>query len=64
MTRLKRVLIIFIFLFGYLSASRAIAQVDGIYSLFHKFNDLYGSGDFIGAEQCMLTVLDSDNQVT
>jgi len=60
MTRLKRIFILFIFLFGCLSASRAIAQMDDIYSMFRKFNDLYGSGDFVEAERCMLTVLDSD----
>ncbi len=31
--------------------------------MFVKFNDLYSSGDFIGAERCMLTVLDSDNKL-
>lgn len=54
---------LFIFLFGCLSACRAIVQVDDIYGIFHKFNDLYGSGDFVGAERCMLTVLDSDSKL-
>ncbi|MFZ2339058.1 MAG: CHAT domain-containing tetratricopeptide repeat protein [Bacteroidales bacterium] len=60
---MKRIFVLFIFLFGCLSACRAIVQVDDIYGIFHKFNDLYGSGDFVGAERCMLTVLDSDSKL-
>ena len=59
MTRLKKVLILLIFLSGCLSVSQLIAQQDDMYNMFVKFNDLYSSGDFVGAEKCMLTVLDS-----
>ncbi len=63
MTRLKKVFILFIFLSGCLSVSHIIAQQDDMYSMFVKFNDLYSSGDFIGAERYMLTVLDSKNKL-
>jgi CHAT domain-containing protein/Tfp pilus assembly protein PilF len=32
--------------------------------MFVKFSDLYNSGDFIGAEKCMLTVLESENKLS
>lgn len=63
MTRLKKVLILFIFLSGCLSVSHLIAQQDDMYNMFVKFNDLYSSGDFIGAERYMLTVLDSETKL-
>jgi len=63
MTRLKRVLILFIFLLGCLSVSHAIAQQDDMYNMFVNFNDLYSSGDFVGAERCMLKVLDSKDKI-
>ncbi len=59
MTRLKKVLILLIYLSACLSVSQLIAQQDDMYNMFVKFNDLYSSGDFVGAERCMLTVLDS-----
>jgi CHAT domain-containing protein/Flp pilus assembly protein TadD len=34
-----------------------------MYNMFVKFNDLYSSGDFVGAEKCMLTVLDSETKL-
>jgi CHAT domain-containing protein/Tfp pilus assembly protein PilF len=34
-----------------------------MYNMFVKFNDLYSSGDFVGAERCMLTVLDSKDKL-
>jgi CHAT domain-containing protein/Tfp pilus assembly protein PilF len=63
MTRVSRGLIFFVFLFGFLSVSNAIARQDDLYSTFLKFSDLYNSGDFVGAERCMLTVLDSKTKL-
>jgi CHAT domain-containing protein/tetratricopeptide (TPR) repeat protein len=63
MTRLKKVSIVFIFLSGCLSISQLIAQQDDEYDMFVKFNDLYSSGDFIGAERYMLRVLDSETKL-
>ena len=63
MSGLKKVIILFFFLSGFLSVRHAIAQQDDIYNLFVKFSTLYSSGDFIGAEKCMLTVLDSENKL-
>jgi CHAT domain-containing protein/tetratricopeptide (TPR) repeat protein len=63
MTRLKRVLILFICLWGCLSVNHVIAQQDDIYDMFVKFNVLYNSGDFIGAEKCMLPVIDLQRKV-
>lgn len=59
MSRLKKVFILFIFLSDCLSVSHLMAQQDDIDNLFVKLNDSYNSGDFITAERCMLTVLDS-----
>ena len=53
-----------ILLSGCLSFSHATAQQDSIYNKFIKFIDLYNSGDFIGAEKCMLTVLESENKLS
>jgi CHAT domain-containing protein/Tfp pilus assembly protein PilF len=63
MTRLKKVLIVYIFLSGCISVSHISAQQDDMYSMFVKFNDLYSSGDFIAAERYMLTVLDSETKL-
>ena len=64
MTRLKKVISVLILLSGCLSFSHATAQQDSIYNKFIKFIDLYNSGDFIGAEKCMLTVLESENKLS
>jgi tetratricopeptide (TPR) repeat protein len=64
MSRLKKVLLLFIFLTGCLSVSHAIAQQEDIDDMFVKFRTLYTSGDFIGAERCMLTVLDSEAKLS
>jgi len=56
---MKKVVILLVFLSGCLSVSHLIAQQDDMYDLFVKFNELYISGDFVGAERCMLKVLDS-----
>ena len=58
MSRLKKVFLLLIFLSGCLSVRHLIAQQVDIYDMFVKFNALYTSGDFIGAEKCMLPVLD------
>jgi len=64
MTRLKKVISVMILLSGCLSFSHATALQDSIYNKFIKFIDLYNSGDFIGAEKCMLTVLESENKLS
>lgn len=64
MTRLKKVISVLIFLSGCLSVSHVIAQQDDIYNMFVKFSDFYNSGDFISAEKCMLTVLESENRLS
>jgi CHAT domain-containing protein/Tfp pilus assembly protein PilF len=63
MIRLKNIIIVFILISGCLSISQATVQQDDIYKMFVKFSDLYNSGDFIGAEKCMLTVLESENEL-
>jgi hypothetical protein len=63
MTRLKKVFLLFILLSGCFSVSHVIAQQVDIDDIFIKFSALYTSGDFIGAEKCMLLVLDSKNNV-
>jgi CHAT domain-containing protein len=63
MSRLKKVIILLIFLSACLSVSHVIAQQVDIDDMFAKFRALYASGDFIGAEKCILPVLDSKNKV-
>ena len=63
MTRLKKVLILLIYLSACLPASQLIARQDDMYNMFIKFSDLYNSGDFVGAERCMLKVLDSKDKI-
>ena len=41
----------------------AIEQQDTIYKMFVKFSELYNSGDFSGAEKCMLAVINSDKEL-
>ena len=55
---LRRGISVFVFFTCFLSVNIAIEQQDTVYALFIKFSDLYNSGDFIGAEKCMLKVLD------
>ncbi len=64
MTRLGKGISILIVFSGCLSISNVSAQVDSVYNLFVKYADLYNSGDFIGAENCMLTVLESEQKLS
>jgi len=53
---------IFLFaLFGFIILASIKAQTEDLHSLFFRFSDLYKAGDFIGAEQCMLTIIDDSN---
>jgi CHAT domain-containing protein/Tfp pilus assembly protein PilF len=63
MIRLKNITIVFILISGCFSVSQATVQQDVIYKMFVKFSDLYNSGDFIGAEKCMQSVLESENEL-
>jgi CHAT domain-containing protein/Tfp pilus assembly protein PilF len=63
MTRMKKVILTFVFIADCLSISLVMAQQDSIYNMYIKFNGLFYSGDFIGAEKCMLTVLDSKSEI-
>ena len=60
--KLKRIcLIITLWLISQFSV---VAQNSDIYDLFTKFASLYNSGDLLGAEKCMLLVLDSKESIS
>jgi CHAT domain-containing protein/tetratricopeptide (TPR) repeat protein len=64
MSRLKQAISVLIFISGCLSVSLANEQQDSVYNLFIKFRDLNKSGDFLGAEKCMLNVLKSEKKLS
>jgi CHAT domain-containing protein len=63
MTRLKKIILILILFLNDFSATCVLAQQADLFDRFVKFGKLYNSGDFIGAEKCMLAVLDSENEL-
>jgi hypothetical protein len=64
MKSFKKGISILIIFTGCLSISNVSAQEDNVYNLFVKYADLYNSGDFTGAEKCMLTVLESEKRLS
>ena len=63
MSRLKKAFILLVFLSGCPPVSQIVAQQADIDDMFVKYNALYTSGDFIGAEKCMLPILDPQKKV-
>ena len=55
---MKRIISIIIFISSFFS-NLIYAQFEDTYNFFLKFTDLYNSGDFINAEECMFSVLNS-----
>ena len=55
---MKRIISIIIFISSFFS-NLIYAQFEDTYNFFLKFTDLYNSGDFINAEESMLSVLNS-----
>jgi len=60
----KKSISVLIFCSCCFSTDLAIEQQDTLYKIFVKFTELYSSGDFYGAEKCMLAVLDSGKELT
>ncbi len=64
MSRVKKALLVLIILSNCLSVIQVKGQTDDIYNQFVKFSDFYKSGDFISAEKCMETVLESEKKLS
>ncbi len=59
----KKIISVLIIYSFYFSTGLAVEQQDTIYKMFVKFSELYNSGDFSGAEKCMLSVINSDKEL-
>jgi CHAT domain-containing protein len=59
---MRKYILIILYVFICLNPGIALAQTIETYNHFLKFKELYSSGDFIGAENCLISVLNSKNK--
>jgi CHAT domain-containing protein len=62
-TKMKRIILLIVISFVCTYANYSKAQNEDIDSLFQKFVKLYGSGDLVGAEETLLSVVNSQKPI-